>query len=359
MNLRIHLFFNLGVTMKNFASDNNAGVHPKIMKRLAEANFEHVIGYGDDIYTEKAIEKFKEVFGKNIEVFFVYNGTGANVTALNSVLQSFQSVITTESSHINVDECGSLENLSGSKIIYIPTKDGKLTIEKIKSVMHGLGDEHHSQPKVISLTQTTELGTVYSAEELKSITDYAHSNNLIVHMDGARISNAAVYLGKNLKEITADVGIDILSFGGTKNGAMFGETVIFFNPKLSINYKYYRKQSAQLHSKMRFIAVQFEELLTDNLWKKNAENANNMAKKLLEKLESLNCIKITQKVQSNGIFAIVPKEVIEDALKKYFFYYWDEDKSEVRFMATFDTSEEDVNNFFSVIKESVEKNNFN
>ncbi len=343
--------------MKNFASDNNAGVHPRIMKRLAEANFEHSVGYGDDIYTEKAIEKFQETFGENIKVFFVYNGTGANVTALNSVLRSFQSVITAETSHINVDECGALENLSGSKIIPIQTKDGKLTIEKIKSVLHGLGDEHHSQPRVISLTQTTELGTVYSVEELLEITRFAHNHNLLVHMDGARISNAAVYLKKNLKEITADVGVDILSFGGTKNGAMFGEVVIFFNPIFAVNYKYFRKQGTQLHSKMRFISVQFDELLTDDLWKKNAENANKMAFKLAEKLKTIQCIKITQKVQSNGIFAIVPKVVIEDVLKKYFFYYWDEDKSEVRFMTSFDTTDEDVDNFFGVIKQSVKNNN--
>jgi threonine aldolase len=345
--------------MKNFASDNNSGVHPKIMKRLTEANFEHSVGYGNDIYTENAVRKFKELFGKNAEIFFVYNGTGANVTALNSVLQSFQSVITTETSHINVDECGSLENLSGSKIISVQTKDGKLTIEEIKSVMHGLGDEHHSQPRVISITQTTELGTVYSVEELKKITNYAHDNNLIVHMDGARISNAAVYLNKNLKEITADVGVDILSFGGTKNGAMFGETVIFFNDDLAQNYKYYRKQGAQLHSKMRFISVQFEELLANNLWKKNAENANRTAKILFEKLSKFNCIKITQKVQSNGIFAILPKVVIDDVLKRYFFYYWNEDKCEVRFMTSFDTTEKDVDNFYQAIKKSISNNNLN
>lgn len=342
--------------MKNFASDNNASVHPKIIQRIIDANIEHAVGYGDDIYTENAINKFKEVFGDDIKVFFVYNGTGANVTALNSVLQSFQSVITTETSHINVDECGSLENLSGSKIISLQTENGKLTVNKIKTVMHGIGDEHHSQPRVISLTQTTELGTVYSVEELKEITSFAHQNNLLVHMDGARISNAAVYLNKTLKEITADVGIDILSFGGTKNGAMFGEAVIFFNPKLSLNYKYYRKQGAQLHSKMRFIAVQFEELLTDNLWKKNAENANKMALNLYHKLENLKCVKFTQEVQSNGIFAILPQSVIDEVLKKHFFYYWNEQESEIRFMASWDTTIEDVDNFFNAIKESSKNN---
>ena len=330
---------------RGFASDNNAGIHPDVLRAMQDANIGHCIAYGDDIYTQSVIAKIKEHFGKDINVYFTFNGTGSNVLALKMLTESYNSIICAETAHINVDECGAPEKFTGCKLLSVPTKNGKLTIEKIKYHMHDFGFEHHSQPKVISIAQVTEMGTVYTQGEIRKITDYAHENNMFVHMDGARLCNAAVSLDRSLREITTDVGIDALSLGLTKNGAMNAEAIIFFNKGLSENFKYYRKQGMQLASKMRFMSVQFETLFSNDLWKKNAEHANKMAKLLVEKVSKFPQIKITQTVEANGVFAIVPSEIIPKLQKEFFFYMWDENRSEVRWMTSFDTQLEDIEKF--------------
>ncbi|MBA7532347.1 Low specificity L-threonine aldolase [subsurface metagenome] len=341
------------INKRGFASDNNSGVHPEILKAISEVNTGHTIGYGDDKYTRQAIERIKEIFGDNIDVYFVFIGTAANVLGLTSITKSYNSIICAETSHIHQDECGAPEKFLGCKVLTVPTTNGKLTIEGINRHMYGFDFEHHSQPKVISVTQTTELGTVYTPDELNKITDYAHDKGLLVHMDGARISNAVANLGVTYRNITTDTGIDVLSFGGTKNGMMYGEAVIFFNKEFSTDFKYIRKQGMQLASKMRFIAAQFSRYLTGDLWLKNAIHANNMAKLLAKEVEKIPKIKITQKVESNGVFAIVPKEYIPVLQKDFFFYVWDEDTSEVRWMTSFDTTEGDVRLFVSLLKRVV------
>lgn len=339
---------------KSFASDNNSGVHPDILQSIIEANKGDAVGYGDDKYTKKAIKKFKEIFGEDTDVYFVFTGTGANIIGLKSITNTFNSIICAETAHINVDECGAPEIFTGCKLLPIPTKDGKINVEKIKCHIHDIGFEHHSQPKVVSITNTTELGTLYSCEEIKKISNYVHANNMYLHMDGARISNASASLKKGLKEITKDAGVDVLSFGGTKNGMMYGEAVLFFNKKLSENTKYFRKQSSQLCSKMRFISAQFIKFFENDLWLKNATHSNKMAKLLEEKLKDIPEITITQKVESNSVFAIVPQKYIKPLQEKYFFYMWDENKSEVRWMTSFDTQKEDIDNFVSAIKNIID-----
>ena len=340
---------------RGFASDNNAGIHPNVIKAIQDANMGHCIAYGDDIYTQSAIAKIKEHFGNDIDIYFMFNGTGSNVMTLKMLTESYNSIICAETAHINVDECGAPEKFTGCKLLSVPTKNGKLTIEKIKYHMHDFGFEHHSQPKVISIAQVTEMGTVYTPDEIREITDYAHANNMFVHMDGARLCNAAVSLGSNFKDITANVGIDALSLGLTKNGAMNAEAIIFFNKKSSENFKYYRKQGMQLASKMRFMSVQFETLLSNDLWKKNAAHANNMAKLLAEKVSEILQIQITQKVEANGVFAIVPSEIIPKLQKEFFFYMWDEHNSEVRWMTSFDTQSEDIEDFVLLLKKLLNK----
>jgi threonine aldolase len=335
---------------RGFASDNNAGIHPEVLQAIEEANTGHVIGYGDDIYTEEAIRKIKEHFGQDIDVYLVFNGTGANVIGMKAVTESYNSIICSETAHINVDECGAPEKFTGCKLLPIPTENGKITVEQVKYHMHGIDFEHHSQPRVISITQSTELGTVYILNEIMEITQFAHENNMLVHMDGARLCNAVVSLNTNFKEITNDVGIDILSFGLTKNGGMNAEAVIFFNKILSEDFKYYRKQGMQLASKMRYMAVQFTALLKNELWLKNASHANRMAQILAEKIADIPKVTITQKVEANGVFAIIPKEIIPGLQEKFFFYIWNEERSEVRWMTSFDTTEEDINEFIDQLK---------
>ena len=292
--------------VKGFASDNNSGVHPDILQAISEINQGHVIGYGDDPYTANALKVMEKHFGEDAKIFFVFNGTGANVLSFKTLAHSFNSVICAETSHINVDECGAPEKFTGCKLLTIPTKNGKITVDQIKKHMHGIGFEHHSQPKIISLTQVTELGTVYSVAEIREITSYAHDNGLYVHMDGARLCNAAASLGTGLYDISGGAGIDVLSFGMTKNGAMMAESVIFFNQALTLDFKYYRKQAMQLGSKMRYMAVQFETMLTGDLWLKNAQHANKMAL-LGKKVKKIPQIRITQNVEANGVFAIIPQ----------------------------------------------------
>ncbi|MBN2611965.1 MAG: low specificity L-threonine aldolase [Bacteroidales bacterium] len=341
--------------MKNrrgFASDNNSGIHPEIMLALNNANKGHAIAYGNDDDTGRAVNAIRKHFG-DCEVFFVFTGTGANVLGIKAVTNSYNSIICADTAHINIDECGAPEKFTGCKIITLETPDGKITPQMVTKQLKGFGFEHHAQPKVISISQSTELGTVYKPDEIKNLADIAHKNNMFLHMDGARLANAAVSLGTDMKTISADAGVDILSFGGTKNGLLFAESVIFFNNKLAGDFKYIRKQGMQLASKMRFISSQFEAYLNDNLWKKNAAHANRMAQLLYKEVSGIEWVKVTQKVESNGVFAIIPKEIIPLLQKEYFFYVWDEDKSEARWMTSFDTEEEDIYGFVKHLKKAL------
>lgn len=338
--------------LRGFASDNNAGIHPDILKAIELANVGHAVGYGDDKWTYEATAKFRELFG-DVEVFFVYSGTPANVLSLQTMTDSFNGVLCSSVAHINVDECGAPEKFTGCKLIPIPSSDGKITVEQIRQYAHGVGDQHHVQPKVVSITQATEYGTVYSVDEIRAITNYAHANGMLVHMDGARIANAAVGLGVGLNDVTGKVGIDALSFGGTKNGMILGEAVVFFNKPLAANFKYIRKQGMQLASKMRFISAQFVALLSNDLWQKNASHANRMAEKLAERLRTIQQIQITQRVQSNAVFVMIPKSIIPRLQEEYFFYVWDEGRGEVRFMTSFDTTEENIEDFVVLLQKAI------
>lgn len=338
---------------RGFASDNNSGIHPEILSAISEANQGHAVGYGGDPLTELAVNRFKQEFGEQTDVYFVFNGTGANVLSLSTLTRSFHSVICADTAHIQTDECGAPEKFTGSKLLPVKTNKGKITPEEISKYLHGFDFEHHSQPGIISISQVTEMGTVYSLDEIEAITTLAHQYGLFVHMDGARIANAAVSLNLPFRAFTVDAGIDVLSFGGTKNGMMMGEAVLFFNPELSKQTKYIRKQSMQLFSKMRFVSAQFLAYFNNELWKQNATHANRMAKLLEKYVRQIPAIQLTQEVEANGIFAIVPREIIPQLQEKYFFYIWDEHNSEVRWMTSFDTSEEDIENFAALIKSMV------
>ena len=339
--------------LRGFASDNNSGIDPDILKSIERANTGHVIAYGDDIYTERAILKIKEHFGEEIEVFFVLTGTAANVLGLTVLTNTYNSVICAETAHINVDECGAPERFSGCKLIPVASQDGKINADSIKKHLHGFGFEHHSQPKIVSISQPTELGTVYSIDEISELGDFIHKYDMLLHVDGARLSNAAVSLGTGFKELTANAGVDVLSFGGTKNGMLFGESIIFFNKKMAENFKYIRKQGMQLASKMRFISVQFETYLSDDLWKKNALHANNMAQLLYSEILKVPHVSVTQKVQSNSVFAVLPESSIKILQDEYFFYVWDEEKHEVRWMTSFDTAEKDIYDFVALVRKTL------
>ena len=335
---------------RGFASDNNAGVHPEVLKAMEAVNQGHTVGYGDDPITQEAISLFKNEFGKDIDIYFVFNGTGANVLGLSTLIHSYNSVICADTSHIQVDECGAPERFTGSKLLPVKSVKGKITPEQIEQYLHGFGFEHHAQPGIISISQVSELGTVYSVKEIRAIADLAHQHGLFLHMDGARIANAAVALNLPFKAFTKDAGVDVLSFGGTKNGLMMGEAVIFFNPELSKNAKYLRKQSMQLFSKMRFVSAQFLPYFRDRLWEKSAIHANRMAKLLECKVAEIDGVQLTQTTEANGVFAIIPKEIIPKLQNEYFFYVWDENKSEVRWMTSFDTTEKDVFDFVRILK---------
>lgn len=341
------------MTKRSFASDNNAGVHPQVIKALKAANDGHVIAYGDDHITARAVNLFQKHFGRDIAVYFVFGGTGANVLGLKSITQPHHAIVCAETAHVNVDECGAPEKFTGCKLIALPTPDGKIRVDQLKPLLHAFGNEHHVQPRVISVSQATEMGTVYTRKELKTLSTFAHDNNMLLHVDGARIANAAVSLDASLKEITADAGVDVLSFGGTKNGMMYGEAVVFFDKKFATDFKYIRKQGMHLPSKMRYISAQFEALLSGNLWKRSAEHSNRMAQMLAIQLAKIPRIKITQPVESNGVFAVVPPKYIPRLQKEYFFYVWNEEISEVRLMASFDTTEHDIQDFVKLVRKTV------
>ncbi len=337
-----------------FGSDNHSGVHPNIMKAIVDANNGYSISYGEDELTITSIEKIKMIFGSDVDVFFVYNGTAANILGLKTVTNSFNSIICADTAHLNVHECCGPEKFTGCKLVTIPTIDGKLKPELIKPYLTGNEDVHMAQPKVVSITQSTELGTTYYIDELKNLCSFAHKNSLLVHVDGARLCNAAVFLKKDLKELTKDVGVDFLSFGGTKNGMMYGEAVVFFDKKLTNDFEFYRKQGMQLTSKMRFISAQFNAFFENNLWMKNAELSNKMAQYLKDELCKISEVKIVQKVEANMVFVYIPKKYLLKLREKFFFYIFNETAFEARLMCSFNTKKDSidalVNSLRNIIK---------
>jgi threonine aldolase len=343
------------VLKRGFASDNNSGVHPAVMKEIECVNRGHVVGYGDDPFTIRAVEMLKKELGETAEIFFVFTGTAANVLGLTGVTRSWNSVITAYTAHIEQDECGAPEKFAGFKVLTVDTPDGKLRPELLTRHMHGFGFEHHSQPGVISISQATEMGTVYTPAEVRELADYAHKSGLVLHMDGARIANAAVTLGLPFKAFTTDAGVDLLSFGGTKNGMMYGEAVCILRPGLAPGFKYLRKQGMQLASKMRFIAAQYIAYLTDGLWKECAAHSNSMALELEKRLREISGVTITQKVEANGIFIIMPPLVAEQLSKEYFFYPWDPLTSEYRLMTSWDTTMDDIVQFADLLKVTMDE----
>jgi threonine aldolase len=338
---------------RSFASDNNASIHPEVLEAISSANRGHAVGYGDDPYTVAAIGKFKQHFGDDINVSIVFNGTAANCLSLKAFTNSYHAIICTQAAHIFSDECGAPEKFTGCKLLPMPAPDGKLTVADAKGAYHGIGDQHHVQPKIISITQSTELGTVYSPEEIRALADFAHERNMFLHMDGARIANAAASLKLSLRAVSRDAGVDVLSFGGTKNGAMGAEALIFFNQKAGQDMPFLRKQGMQLASKMRFIAAQFDALLSNDLWLRNATQSNAMAQLLKAEISKIPQVKVVYEVQANGVFARIPKEAIAKVQEQYFFYVWDEAKSVVRWMCSFDTTEEDVKQFAKAVAAAI------
>ncbi|GAB3582242.1 threonine aldolase family protein [Calidifontibacter terrae] len=337
-------------TDRGFASDNYSGIHPEVLAAIVRANGGHQTSYGDDVYTEHLQQVFAEHFGAGVEAYPVFNGTGANVVALQSVTERWESVVCTASAHIHIDECAAPERMGGLKLMTVPTPDGKLTPELLDTVSVRKGDEHHAQPRVVSITQTTELGTAYTVEEIGALVQSAHDKDWVVHVDGSRLSNAAATLGVSFKEMITDTGVDIVSFGGTKNGLMVGEAVLVLNKDAVRGMKYLRKQSMQLASKMRFVSTQLEALLTDELYLRNAGHANQMAQRLADAVRDLPGLTIPRPVQANAVFAVLPKNVSLKLMETFHFYFWDEGTGEVRWMCSWDTTEADIDRFAAAIK---------
>lgn len=332
-----------------FGSDNHSQVHPRVLEAIAAANSGPAVAYGMDDCTEAAVAAFRAHFGKNADVYLVFNGTGANVVSIATLARPHQAVICSEHAHINADECGAPESATGCKLLAVHAADGKLTPELVGRHLRGRLDQHRVQPAVVSITQASELGTVYTVDEVRALAGFCHDHGLFLHMDGARLANAAAALGLGLGEISAACGVDILSFGGTKNGLLLGEAVVSFRPELSRDTIFIRKQKMQLASKMRFVAAQLTALLSDNLWLENAAHANRMARRLEEKVRQIPAVHVVQPVQANAVFASLPRPSLEKLLQKYFFYTWDEEKREVRWMCSWNTTEKQVDEFAAEI----------
>jgi threonine aldolase len=339
--------------VRGFASDNYSGVHPEILAALAAANEGHQVSYGEDAYTARLKELMEEHFGPGIECFPVFNGTGANVLSLQSLLPRWGAVVCASTAHINMDENGAPERVGGIKLLHVPTSDGKLTPELIDREAWGWGDEHRAQPLAVSITQTTELGTCYTPDEVRAIVEHAHARGMKVHMDGARLANAAAHLQVPLRAFTRDAGVDILSFGGTKNGLLFGEVVVALNPQAASGLVYLRKMNMQLASKMRFLSAQFIALLEGGLWLRSASHANAMAARLRAAVETIDGVVPTQKTESNGVFAVLPDGVADRLRESFRFYDWNVAAREVRWMCSFDTSEEDIDAFVAAIRQEL------
>ncbi len=340
---------------RGFASDNYSGIHPEVLAAIAAANGGHQGAYGGDAYTARLQEVMAHHFGEGVEAFPMFNGTGANVVGLQSMLPRWGAVVSASTAHINVDEGGAPEKVGGLKLLTVPTDDGKLTPELIDREAWGWGDEHRAQPLVVSITQSTELGTVYTVDEIAAVADHAHGLGMRLHMDGARISNAAASLGVPLRAFTRDAGVDVLSYGGTKNGAMLGEAIVVLDPQASEGLKFLRKMDMQLASKMRFVSAQLLALLEGDLWLRNATHSNAMAQRLRAGIEhgladgSITGVTFTQPTQANGVFATLPDGVADRLRAVFAFYDWDAAKNEVRWMCSFDTSEDDIDLFLAAI----------
>jgi threonine aldolase len=335
---------------RGFASDNYASVHPAVLEAIAHANEGHAVAYGDDVVTARLSDAIKDHFGARAEVYPVFNGTGANVVSLQALTRRWEAVVCASSGHVNVDEGGAPEKMAGLKLWTIPTSDGKLTPELIGTQAWGFGDVHRAQPGAVTITQSTELGTVYTVDEVVAVADQAHALGMGVHVDGARLSNAAASLGTGLRAFTTDAGVDIVSFGGTKNGLMLGEAVVVLDPSRAPGVDYLRKTSMQLASKMRFVSAQLLALLTDDLWLRNASHANAMAQRLEARVRAIPGITLTRPVQSNALFPILPADVTERLQQQFRFYTWDQATGEVRWMCAWDTTESDVDDFAAAVE---------
>lgn len=339
--------------LHSFGSDNHSGIAPEIMEAITTANKDFMVAYGEDEITTAAVNLFKKQLGDNAYPFFVFNGTGANILALKALTNSYNAILCPDSAHINVDECAAPEKMTGCKLVPIPSIDGKVSVADVKKELKGFGFQHHAQVKVLAISQPTELGTLYTPKEIKELADLMHEHNCYLYIDGSRISNASESLKLPVKAFTADLGVDAISFGGTKNGLLMGEAVIFFKKELADNFLYIRKQGAQLFSKNRFIAAQFIAYLTDNLNIRLAAHSNGMAKYLESELKNIPQIKISRPVETNVVFAYVPKDLCEELQKRNYFYIWDEVTTEVRWMCSFCTRKEDIDTFISNIKSLV------
>jgi threonine aldolase len=341
--------------VRGFASDNYSGIHPEVLSAIAAANDGHQVAYGEDDYTARLQQVMTGHFGDGVTAFPVFNGTGANVVGLQSMLPRWGAVIAAASAHINVDEGGAPERVAGIKLLTVPTTDGKLTPDLIDREAWGWGDEHRAQPLVVSITQSTELGTLYTADEIRAIADHVHARGMRLHMDGARISNAAAALDLPLRAFTRDAGVDVLSFGGTKNGAMLGEAIVVLDPAAADGLVFLRKLNMQLSSKMRFVSAQLVALLEGDLWLRNARHANAMAQRLRQGVESglqdgsIRGVSFSQPTQANGVFAVLPAGVADRLRQSFRFYDWDAARNEVRWMCSFDTTEADIDAFVAAI----------
>jgi threonine aldolase len=338
---------------RGFASDNYAGVLPEVLDAIAAANSGHAVSYGGDEWTARTEELFSSHFGDEARAALVFNGTGANVVALQALTRPYEAAICAHTAHLNVDECGAPERVAGIKLLAVETPDGKLTPALVEPRLVRIGDEHAVQPRVLSITQSTELGTLYTPDEIGALAEQAHERGMLLHVDGARLANAAAALELPLRAITTDVGVDAVSFGGTKNGLMLGEAVVFLRAGLGGEVAFLRKQSMQLASKMRFIAAQFEALLSGDLWLRTAAHANAMARRLAAAVATVDGVEITQRVQANAVFAMVPPGVAAALQERWRFYVWDENTGEVRWMCSWDTTPEDVDVFAADVAAAV------
>jgi len=336
-----------------FGSDNHAGVHPAVLKALAKVNGGYAVAYGDDEVTAQATSLLQKVFGRESEIFFLYNGTGANILGLRSIMESYQSVICSDVAHLTVHECCGPEAFIGCKLVPVPTPDGKLTVDLVDSCLVGVGDVHMAQPRVVSVTEATERGTVYRPRELRRLSRFAHEHGLLVQMDGARLCNAAAFLDVGLNELAGRVGVDVLSFGGTKNGMMGGEAVVFFNSEYARCFPFFRKQGMQLASKMRYISAQFVGMFEGDVWLRNACHANAMARLLAEGLGEVPGVRVTQKVEANMVFVLLPERSVSVLLKEFFFHRFDERRPEVRLVCSFQTTAVDVERFVGAVRKAV------
>lgn len=338
---------------RGFASDNAATIHPKVLAAIADANVGHAYGYGHDPLSESLGARFREHFGEEARAYPVWGGTAANVLCLRAACRPWEAAICAETAHLNVDECGAPEAIAQVKLLSLAAEHGKLSPQSVAATIVRIGDEHAVQPRVVSISQATELGTVYTPEEVRELTQLCHEHGLLLHVDGARLANAAASQGTSLSEITTELGVDLVSFGGTKNGLLGAEAVVFLRPGLADGFEYLRKQSLQLASKMRFLSAQLEALLTDELWLRCASHANAMASRLAERVSGLPGVTVTHPVQANAVFARLPERAIAELQRQYDFYMWDHPAGEARWMCSWDTTDDDVEEFVAAVERAV------